>query len=55
VLADVFRGSVAADEHRTLLDCALARDWRSAQRTLATHVRDCVDHIVAKGLVASTS
>jgi DNA-binding GntR family transcriptional regulator len=46
---------VAADEHRRLLDCGLARDWRSAQRTLVTHVQDCVGHIVAKGLVASTS
>ena len=55
VLADVFRGTVAADEHRRLLDCGLARDWRSAQRTLVTHVQDCVGHIVAKGLVASTS
>jgi len=55
VLADVFRGAVAADEHRRLLDCGLARDWRSAQRTLVTHVQDCVGHIVAKGLVASTS
>ena len=55
VLADVFRGSVAADEHRSLLDHALARDWRAAQRVLATHVRDCVDHIIAKGLVVSTS
>lgn len=51
VLADVFRGTVAADEHRTLLDQALARDWRGAQRTLTAHVQDCVAHIVDKGLV----
>ena len=51
VLADVFRGKVAVDEHGLLLEHALARDWRSAQRTLAGHVQDCVAHIVAKNLV----
>ena len=51
VLADVFRGKVAADEHRRLLEQALARDWRGAQRTLTKHVQDCVAHIVAKRLV----
>lgn len=53
VLADVFRGEVAASEHRKLLEYALARDWKSAQRTLAAHVQDCVAHIVDKGLVPS--
>jgi DNA-binding GntR family transcriptional regulator len=42
MIAAVFRGQVAVDEHRALLDCALARDWRSAHATLATHIRDCV-------------
>ena len=42
MIADVFRGRVAADEHRNLLECALARDWQSAQRTLITHIQDCV-------------
>jgi DNA-binding GntR family transcriptional regulator len=51
VLADVFRGRVAVDEHRQLLEHALARDWRAAQRTLAKHVRDCVAHIVAMNLL----
>jgi DNA-binding GntR family transcriptional regulator len=55
VLADVFRGAVAADEHRRLLEHGLARDWRAAQRTLVKHVQDSVAHIIAKGLVASTS
>ena len=53
VLANVFRGEVAANEHRTLLDHGLARDWKAAQRTLTTHVRDCVAHIVDGGLVPS--
>ena len=50
VLANVFRGRVGVNEHRKLLECALARDWKSAQRTLETHVRECVAHIVVKGL-----
>lgn len=52
VLADVFRGRVAADEHDTLLDAALRRDVKTAQRTLVRHVEDCVAYIVGKGLVA---
>jgi DNA-binding GntR family transcriptional regulator len=51
VLADVFRGKVSVDEHRSLLEQALARDWKSAQRTLAKHVQDCVEHIAGKGLI----
>jgi len=53
VLANVFRGRVAVNEHRKLLECGLARDWKSAQRTLDAHVRDCVACIVAKGLAVS--
>jgi len=53
VLASVFR-RVAVHEHRKLLECALARDWRSAQRALDRHVRECVAYIVAKGLVPPT-
>ena len=32
MLAAVFRGDVAAGEHRSLLDAALARDWKAAHR-----------------------
>lgn len=41
IIAAAFR-SQAAHEHRALLECALARDWRRAQATLATHIQDCV-------------
>lgn len=51
VLADVFRGEVSVEEHRTLLEHALARDWKAAQRTLVKHVGDCVEHIIGKGLI----
>jgi DNA-binding GntR family transcriptional regulator len=51
VLADVYRGQVAVLEHRKLLNYGLARDWKSAQRTLVRHVEDCVEYIVGKRLV----
>ncbi len=47
MIAAVFRGQVAADEHRVLLECALARDWQRAQQTLTTHVEDCVTQMAS--------
>ena len=52
MVAAVYRGAVAAGEHRRLLDCALKRDWKSAQRLLTQHVQDCVTHMIEKRLVA---
>lgn len=51
MIAAVFRGKIAAGEHRRLLECALGRDWKTAQKTLATHVHDCVDHMIAGGMI----
>ena len=51
MIAGVYRGDVAATEHRRLLDSALKRDWKSAQATLAKHVNDCVTHMISKRLV----
>ncbi|HSC97655.1 MAG TPA: GntR family transcriptional regulator [Casimicrobiaceae bacterium] len=51
MIAAVYRGGIAEDEHRQLLDCALRRDWKTAQSTLTKHVNDCVDHMIAKQLV----
>jgi DNA-binding GntR family transcriptional regulator len=42
MLAAVFRGTPVVEEHRKLLTCALARDWRAAQLVTATHIQDCV-------------
>jgi DNA-binding GntR family transcriptional regulator len=42
VLASVFRGQAVSKEHRELLECALARDWGSAQRVTTAHIQDCV-------------
>lgn len=47
VLASVFRGDPVTIEHRALLDCALARDWRTAQAVTTTHIRDCVTQMLA--------
>lgn len=52
MVAVVFRGEVAAIEHRELLAAALARDWRAAEAILIRHVEDCVDETVATGKVA---
>ena len=51
MVAAVYRGEVAAGEHRTLLASALKRDWKSAQATLDKHVHDCVRHMIDKRLV----
>jgi DNA-binding GntR family transcriptional regulator len=42
MIAAIYRGQVASDEHRELLECAMARDARRARSTLATHIADCV-------------
>jgi DNA-binding GntR family transcriptional regulator len=47
IIAAVFRGELAADEHRVLLECALARDWQRAQQTLTTHVQDCITQMAS--------
>ena len=51
MVAAVYRGNVAAGEHRRLLDCALKRDWKGAQATLTKHVQDCVTHMIDKRMV----
>ena len=51
MIAAVYRGEAASSEHRTLLECALKRDWRTAQRTLTTHVQDCVEQMLAGGTI----
>jgi DNA-binding GntR family transcriptional regulator len=47
----VYRGEAASGEHRRLLESALAREWRTAQKALTRHVQDCVDHMVGSGLI----
>ena len=49
MVAVVFRGAVAADQHAALLDCALARDAGRACRILEAHLRGCVEHVARTG------
>ena len=51
MIAAVYRGEAARGEHESLRACALARDWRGAQRTLTTHVQDCVEQMIGGGLI----
>ena len=49
MVAVVFRGEIAAEEHRILLDCALARDAGKACEVLARHVNGCVTYTLENG------
>jgi len=42
-----FRGRIAADEHRALLEVALARDSHKAQELLRQHIENGVEHALA--------
>src|SRR6195952_902536 len=44
MIAVVFRGEIAAREHRALLESALKRDWKRAQTIMISHIEGCVDH-----------
>jgi DNA-binding GntR family transcriptional regulator len=49
MVAVVFRGEVAAHEHKVLLECALTRDARRACDVLDRHVNGCVAHTLESG------
>jgi DNA-binding GntR family transcriptional regulator len=51
IIAMIFRGQAAADEHRQLLACALDRDAVGARRILGQHISACVAHTLAHGLL----
>jgi DNA-binding GntR family transcriptional regulator len=51
MITAAYRGEVANGEHRTLFESALKRDWRTAQKTLGTHVHGCVDQMINGGLI----
>jgi len=46
----VFRGDIAAHEHRELLEAALARQAESALAILQRHVNACIEAVLSKGL-----
>ena len=49
MVAVVYRGQIAADEHKCLLDCALQRDAQRACEVLTRHVDGCVSYSLASG------
>jgi DNA-binding GntR family transcriptional regulator len=53
IIAVVFRGDIAAREHRQLLECALKRDTKAAQAVLTKHIQDCVTYTLSKGKLAA--
>ncbi|MBU8544432.1 MULTISPECIES: GntR family transcriptional regulator [Roseomonadaceae] len=52
MVAVVFRGAIAAEQHAVLLESALARDVTRAQDLLRAHVEGCVHHVVEGGALA---
>jgi DNA-binding GntR family transcriptional regulator len=52
MVAVVFRGAIAAEQHAALLACALRRDAARAQVILRAHVEGCVTHVVRSGALA---
>jgi DNA-binding GntR family transcriptional regulator len=44
----VGRRDMPASEHSILLDCALKRDWKTAQSTLERHIQDRVDYMIER-------
>ena len=51
VLLVMFRGRTAAEEHNSLLDCAINRDIPGAQALLHRHIGACIDYTVQNGLL----
>ncbi|WP_328729422.1 GntR family transcriptional regulator [Falsiroseomonas algicola] len=52
MVAVVFRGAVAADQHAALLGCALARDAARAGEVLEAHIAGCVDQVLRSRALA---
>ena len=52
MITGIFRGEIAAQEHRQLLDCALSRNSQTAREVLVIHIEACVDYTLAHGRLA---
>jgi hypothetical protein len=48
MVAVIFRGEIAADQHQKLLECALSRDSGTAKEILTDHIQGCVEHALAR-------
>jgi DNA-binding GntR family transcriptional regulator len=55
MIAVVFRGEVAAREHRQLMECALKRDAKTAQAVLVKHIQDCVIYTLSNSKIGPKS
>lgn len=53
IIAVIFRGKEAADEHRLLLQHAMNRDHEAAAKVLKRHIGACVEHTLKYGLIAA--
>jgi GntR family transcriptional regulator, carbon starvation induced regulator len=51
MLVGSFRGKPVADDHLALLEAALARDGKTAQRLLNAHVNKGIEHVVRSGAI----
>ena len=51
MLVGSFRGKPVADDHLALLEAALARDGKTAQRLLDAHVNKGIEHVVRSGAI----
>lgn len=52
MLAGSFRGRPVADDHKALLDAALARDATKARQMLEAHVGKGIEHVIGTGRIA---
>jgi len=50
MVAVIFRGEIAADQHQQLLESALARDVSTARKVLVDHIQGCVQHALARDM-----
>lgn len=52
IIVLMFRGSIAADEHQALLECALDRDHIEANEVLRNHISGCIEYTIEKASFA---
>lgn len=50
MITGVWRGDVPTGDLRTLMKCALGRDWKTAQTGLTRHTEVCVAYMIDKRL-----
>jgi DNA-binding GntR family transcriptional regulator len=53
VIAVIFRGAAAADEHRRFLNLALKRNHADAVALLRQHISACVEHTTKNGILVA--